>query len=354
MKTPIRVGLVGTGFAAQLHADGLVRCLDARIEIVCGIDNLDAFCSKWGVERKTADFRQLCNDPNVDVVTVCTPTFLHREVVEAAAAAGKDIICEKPLATNLDDARAMVKAADEAGVRLMYAEDWCFTPILGRVESLVKEGALGDILFVKAKEVHSGSHSEYARKIKYCGGGALFHIGCHPINWVRHLVGREVVEVVGRTSGGGEKNFVHKDYEGEDWGTASFKFDNGVEAFVEGNYITLGGMDDTVEIYGTKGSLKADVTLGSPIKIFSRVGYEYSIEKADNQLGWTRPAVDENWQLGFPTQVNYFIGCVRDEVEPMIGVRGRDGLASMEVAFAAYESAREGKVVRIADLRAKA
>jgi len=351
MKVPIRAGIVGTGFAAELHADALVRCRDARIEMVCGIKNLDSFCEKWGVQRRTDNYKELCADPDVDVVVVCTPTFIHRPVVVAAAKAGKDIICEKPLATKLEDARAMVKAAASAGVKLMYAEDWCFAPILKRVEEIVAEGAVGNILYVKAKEVHSGSHSEYAKKLEYCGGGALFHIGCHPINWVRHLVGREVVEVVGKTSGGGKSNMVHKDYEGEDWGVALFTFQGGVQGLVEGNYITLGGMDDTVEIYGTKGALKVELTLGGPIHVYSRVGYKYSVEKADNQLGWTRPAVDERWQLGYPAEIEYFIGCLRDGTEPMMGARGEDGLASMEVAFAAYESMRTGKTIKMKDFR---
>jgi predicted dehydrogenase len=353
MQTPVRVGIVGTGFAAGLHADALARCRDARLTMACGIEGLDEFCAKWSVERRTGDYRELCADPQIDLVIVCTPTFFHRPVVEAAADAGKPVICEKPLATTLEDARAMVRAARQAGVSLMYAEDWCFAPILKRVEEIVAEGALGRILYVKAKETHSGSHSQYAKKLQYCGGGALFHIGCHPINWVRHLVGAEVTEVVGKTSGGGASNLIHKDYEGEDWGVALFTFENGVQGFAEGNYITLGGMDDTVEIYGDKGALKVELSLGSPIHVFSRVGYAYSVEKADSQLGWTRPAVDELWQLGYPPEVEYFVGCVRDGREPMIGVRGEDGLASMEVAFAAYESARRGCTVRLADFRAR-
>ncbi len=351
MKTPIRAGIVGTGFAADLHADGLKRCRDAKIEMVAGIDKLDEFCGKWDVSRSTDDYKALCQDPDIDVVVVCTPTFFHRPVIEAAAVAGKDIICEKPLASTLEDARAAVKAAEDAGVRLMYAEDWCFAPILKRAEEIVKEGALGRILYVKAKEVHSGSHSEFAKKVKYCGGGSLFHIGCHPINWVRHLFGQDVVEVVGKTSGGGEKNFIHKDYEGEDWGVAIFTFEDGGQGFVEGNYITQGGMDDTVEIYGTEGALKVELTLGSPIHVYSKVGYSYSVEKLESQVGWTRPAVDELWQLGYPPEVEYFIGCIRDDKQPMVGVRGRDGLASMEVAFAAYESARTGRTIKMKEFR---
>ena len=232
--------------------------------MVCGIEGLDKFCERWEVSRRTDDFHELCQDPEVDLVTVCTPTFIHRPVVEAAAAAGKEIICEKPMATTLEDARAMVQLAGEAGVRLMYAEDWCFAPILKRVEEIVAEGALGKILYVKAKETHSGSHSEYAKKIKYCGGGALFHIGCHPINWVRHLIGSEVVEVVGKTSGGGNATWCTR-ITRERTGAWPCSLSAGASRdWCEGNYITLGGMDDTVEIYGYQGSAQSGPDPGQP------------------------------------------------------------------------------------------
>lgn len=348
----VRIGMVGSKFAADFHADSHSRNPKAEIVAVAAIDNLEEYSKKWGVKDTLTDFKELCRRDDVDLIDVCVPNFLHHDVVLEAAANKKHIICEKPLATTVEDAREMVDFCRKQGVKIMYAEDWIFAPALCRAIELIKEGAIGRMLWVKAKEVHNGSHSEYAKKLEYCGGGALFHIGCHPINWVRHLMGREVVEVVGKTSGGGKSNMIHKDYEGEDWGVALFTFEGGKQGLVEGNYITIGGMDDTVEIYGTKGALKVELTLGSPIHVYSRVGYEYSVEKADNQLGWTRPAVDENWQLGYPAEIDYFIGCLRDDTEPMMGVRGEDGLASMEVAFAAYESMRTGKTIRMKDFRA--
>ena len=110
----------------------------------------------------------------------------------------------------MEDAELIVKTCKDAGVKLMYAEDWVFAPSLRRAKAICDEGGIGDILYIKAKETHSGSHSPFAQKIKFCGGGAMIHLGIHPIGFVRYLKAKEVVEVVGKTSGGSEQNMKHQ------------------------------------------------------------------------------------------------------------------------------------------------
>ena len=181
-----------------------------------------------------------------------------------------------------------------------------------------------------------------------CRGGSLIHLAIHPIGYLLYLLGRgdnPVVEVTGRTTGGGEANFVHRDFEGEDFGLGILRFRNGEFGFVEGNYVTVGGMDDRVEIYGTEGRLTIDLTFGSPIQCYSRPGISYSIEKTDHNLGWTRPAVDEFYNLGYVEELRYFVDCVRTGQQPFYGTDGRAGLACLEVIQALYESARTGRTV---------
>jgi predicted dehydrogenase len=100
-----------------------------------------------------------------------------------------------------------------------------------------------------------------------------------------------------------------------------------------------------VEIYGTEGRLNVDLTFGSPIQCYSRPGISYSIEKTDNNLGWTRPAVDEFYSLGYVEELRYFVDCVRLDQEPFYGVDGRAGLACVELADALYRSHETGKTV---------
>ncbi|MHC4511772.1 MAG: Gfo/Idh/MocA family oxidoreductase [Planctomycetota bacterium] len=124
-------------------------------------------------------------------------------------------------------------------------------------------------------------------------------------------------------------------------------FADGKRALVEGNYITVGGMDDRVEVYGTEGRINVDLTFGSNIDVYSRRGYGYAIEKTDFTHGWTRPALDEFHSLGYVSEIDYFVDCVLNNREPKFAVSGAGGLACMKVVEGFYRSAAEGRTIRI-------
>lgn len=347
----VRIGIVGSKFAADFHADCYRR--NPRVEIVAAaaIDNLEQFAGKWRIPNTYSDYREMLERDDIDMVSICVPNFLHHAVAIAAAEAGKHIVCEKPLATSLEAGREMLAACRKNRVKLMYAEDWCFAPALMRAVEIVKEGAIGRLLYVKAREVHNGTHSPFAKDAKTCGGGCLIHLAIHPIGWLLHLLAdnwnNPVVEVIGKVNGGGAANYVHKDNSGEDWAVGVMKFKDGVHCFIEGNYITVGGMDDKVEIYGSDGRISVDLTFGSPLTVYSRPGYGYAIEKADHTLGWTRPAVDEFYNLGYVKELEYFADCVLEDREPMWAVSGEAGLKCLEIVRAMYESNAQSRTIPV-------
>ena len=108
----------------------------------------------------------------------------------------------------------------------------------------------------------------------------------------------------------------------------------------------IGGMDDKVEIYGTEGVIKADLTFGSPISVYSRPGYSYCIEKTDNTLGWTRPAVDEFFNLGYVKELAYVVDSILQDSSPTYGASGELGLACVEIIDAMYRSVKEAKTIQ--------
>lgn len=345
----IRVGIVGSKFAADFHCDAYSRNRAVEIVAVAALDNLEQIAGKWGIPRTYADYHEMFRTEKPDLVSVCVPNFLHHDVVIAASSAGLNVVCEKPLATTVEDAQEMLAVTQKNGTMLFYGEDWCFSPTIRRLDALIAEGGIGRVLYAKAKECHNGSHSPFARKLQTCGGGSFMHLGIHPIGYMLHLLGKgrnPVVEVTGRMTGGLASNFVHREFEGEDFGVGVMRFANGEFAFVEGNYVTVGGMDDKIEIYGTEGVLKADLTFGSNIDCYSRKGISYSIEKTDHNLGWTKPAVDEFYNLGYVDEMAYFVDCVIKREQPAYGVSGRAGLTCVELVRAFYESNREGRVIR--------
>lgn len=348
----VRVGIVGSKFAADFHCDAYSRNPNVELAAVAAIDNLEAISGKWRIPSTYTDYNEMLKRTDIDLISVCVPNFLHHDVVVAAARAGKHMVCEKPFAINTAQAQAMVAAIRKAGVKAFYAEDWVFAPALRRAIEVIREGGIGDVLYVKARECHNGTHSPFAKNAATCGGGSLIHLAIHPIGWALHLLGDEgrnpVVEVIGCVNGGGSGNYVHKDNTGEDFGVGIMKFRGGQHVFVEGNYITTGGMDDRIEVYGTQGVLKVDLTFGSPISVYSRPGYSYCIEKTDNTLGWTKPAVDEFYNLGYVHELAYAVECVQQDRQPMYGVSVELGLACNRFIEAMYQSSHEGRTVKVA------
>lgn len=190
----VRIGIIGTKFAGDFHAQSWAGIPDARIEAIADIDpeSRKSFAATHNVQKVYDDYRKLLKDPEIDLVDICLPNFLHAEVAIAAMKAGKNVICEKPFATTLEDGALIVDVQKETGQKYFYAEDWIFAPALVRAKNLLEEGAIGTALYLRGKEVHNGSHSPFAQKIEFCGGGSIIHLAVHPIGFFHHLLGMPV------------------------------------------------------------------------------------------------------------------------------------------------------------------
>jgi len=213
---------------------------------------------------------------------------------------------------------------------------------LNKALEIIEEGAIGKPLYIRARKSHCGSHSPFAQTIKYCGGGSMVHLGIHPVGFMLALKDGKWTELVAMTSGGSESNFIHKTMEGEDWAACLIKFADGTSALLEANYLTMGGMEDVIDIYGTKGCLHLDLTFSSAINCYSIPGLSYTVEKAEITTGWSKPAVDEKFNLGYVGEIRHFMeSCLKNE-DAKVGLRGIDGLEALKVINLIYKSAREG------------
>lgn len=347
MRKKIRVGIVGVGFAARLHAIAYKRHPLVEITAVAGTkkEKVDLFKQEFSIKRGYIDYRDMLRREEIDIISICVPTFLHKEVAVAAMKAGKHVVCEKPLAINSREAEEMIAEAKNQNVLLMYAEDWIFAPALRKAVEISREGGIGDVLYIRAKESHSGSHSIYAQKVCYAGGGAMIHLGIHPVGFVLAFMDTSPKRVWGITSGGGNANLMQKGCEGEDWGLGVIEFQDGKVCQVEANYITRGGIYDIVEFYGTEGLIEVHLTHGSPLRVFSLKGLKYTVEKAELTCGWSFPAVDEYNSLGYQDEIDHFVKCVLGESEVKKGARAEDGLQALKVIEAIYTSAKEGRCI---------
>lgn len=343
----LRVLIIGAAFSADLHSDGYSRILD-KVDIVGICDkNTDAIktlADRYGFEGYEAydDIDTAIENCDCDLVDICMPNFLHHYVAIKAMNAGRDIICEKPLATTVEDAEDMVKTAEKLGKHIYYAEDWLFAPAFRKAISIIESGQLGKMLYVRARECHSGSHSPFAQTIKYCGGGCMVHLGVHPVAFMLAMKDNKWAEISAMSSGGGDNNIIHHKMEGEDWAGAFMRFADGTYATLEANYITVGGMEDILDVYCEKGTIHVDLSFSGPVKVFSIPGLDYTIEKAEVTTGWSNVAVDEKYSLGYCGEINHFVDCALAGKDAQVGLRGIDGYETLRVINLIYKSAKDG------------
>jgi myo-inositol 2-dehydrogenase/D-chiro-inositol 1-dehydrogenase len=344
----VGIGLVGAGFISNLHAEAFTHVPSAQVHAVASTTEAHAraFAERHRIARFHTDYRHLLDDDAIDIVTVALPNHLHRDVVVAAAAAGKHVICEKPRARTLAEADEMIAACRQAGVLLMYAEELCFAPKYVRAKELVDEGALGRVFVVQQGEQHFGPHSDWFWDIDRSGGGVLMDMGCHAVEFARWIYDKPAAESVTAELG----TYVHTARtRGEDHAIATVRFAGNRVGLIETSWAKRGGMDDRAEILGADGVTYVDLLRGSSLTTYSENGYGYAVEKAPDTRGWTFAMFEELWNYGFPQEMRHFVDCVQHARTPL--ETGEDGRAVLEILYAMYQAAgSDGRVTLPLDL----
>jgi len=344
MSKKVGYGLVGSQFITTIHTESIKSVPDAAIIAVMSPTpgNAEKFAKQHGIPHAFTELDQMLAMPEIDVIVIGAPNYLHCEITLKAAAAGKHVICEKPLCMNLAEADQMIDACKKANVKLMYAEELCFTPKYVRLKHLLDEGALGKPVLLKQSEKHDGPHAPHFWDVERSGGGVTMDMGCHGIEFFRWVLGRPKIKSVYAQMG----TQVHTDKTiGDDNAIIILEFENGVVAIAEESWTKLGGMDDRAEIHGSEGVAYADVLQGNSIQTYSTKGIGYAVEKAGNTVGWSYVMYEEAWNYGFPQEFAHFTDCIKNDKQPL--VTGEDGRAVLEVIFAAYESAGTGRKVAL-------
>jgi len=344
MKAKVGVGLIGSQFISTIHAKALQSVADAEVVAVTSptAGHAREFAKAHGIPHHFTSLDQLLARDDIDMVVIGAPNDLHCEITLAAARAGKHVVVEKPLCVNLAEADRMIAACQRAKVKLMYAEELCFTPKYVRLKELLDEGALGKPVLLKQSEKHDGPHAAHFWDVERSGGGVTMDMGCHAIQFFRWLNGRTpITSVYAQMS-----TSVHSaKTRGDDNAILILEFANGVTAIAEESWTKLGGMDDRAEIHGSEGVAYADVLQGNSIQTYSKRGVGYAVEKAGDTSGWSFTMYEEIWNYGFPQEFAHFVDCVKRDKAPL--VTGEDGRAVLEVIMAAYESAGTGRKVRL-------
>ncbi len=319
--------------------------------------------TRFGYERATADWREAVNDPAVDAVVILTPNHLHREMALEALAAGKHVVCEKPLAPSADDAREMLSAAERAGVVHQTGFNWRLTPAVQQAKKLIDDGTIGQVRDFRGHWLSDFAFDDslpmlWRFKRKTAGSGALGDLGSHVVDFARFLVG-EIEAVCGvdatytkvRTRADGAPEEVDVD------DTTAFlaRFAGGPHGFMEASWATPGRKSFAgFELHGSLGSLSFDWERMSELRFYD------SRDPVDRQgfrtilVGPGQPGGEHFWpiagyQIGYADtkvlQLLDFIGAIVEGRAPQTTFS--DGLAAVRLEESVIDSCNSGGWVSV-------
>jgi predicted dehydrogenase len=386
----IRVGLVGCGFAAELHMYAYRRVYGVDVEVrtvAARGDHLVDFARRHHIPNTCRSFRELIADRELDVIDICTPPNLHAPMIVEAMQAGKHVICEKPFAGYfgrdgdkapigkfvpkalmyerlLEEMRQTRAAIESSGKLFMYAEDWIYAPAVTKTVEILK-ATKDKILFMKGEESHSGSHAAHAAHWATTGGGSLIRMGCHPLSAVLYLkqveatARGETIAVasvtcdVGNVAAclpPGERGVVSSSpVDVEDWGTLTVTFSDGTKGTVFSGDMIAGGVRNLIETYTSGGALFANITPNTHMLSYQtseeKLAGVYITEKVDRKTGWQYICLEEEWTRGYLQEIQDFMECAATGRQPLAGL----ALAyeTIKVNYAGYWAAEDGRRVTL-------
>ena len=374
----IGVGLLGYAFMGKAHANGYRKMpvffypppAVPRLVAICGRteEAVAEAAKRYGFETYYTDWRKLIADERIEVVDNCLPNNMHAEPCIAAAESGKNIICEKPLAATLEDAKAMYEAAEKAGVKNMTAFNYRFVPAIRLAKNLIDEGYIGKILQYRAVYLQEWIMDPnfplvWRLRKSVAGSGALGDLGAHIIDLARFLVG-EVASVCGMT-----ETFIKErplpenpeekgEVDVDDVFIAMARFKNGAIGSFEASRFCAGRKNyQRVEIHGTEGSIVFNLERLNELEVYSK-------KDPEDRMGFRNILVTESvhpfiehwwphghiigWEHTFVHEIHHFIDCIVNDkpVAPMAATF-YDGLKCQEILSAIEESSEKGKWVEI-------
>ena len=273
-KKTLNIGIIGTGFMGKAHAfayrSALAAFPDIPVPVLRMIADVNAESAakaahQYGYEKSTGDWRDLINDPTIDVVSITTPNTLHKEMALAAIVAGKHVHCEKPLSPTLRDSEEMMKAAEAKGITTQVGFNYIKNPMLKVARDMIASGELGEITGFRGIHAEDYMHDPagpWTWRIDPSGGpGVIADLGSHIIGMARFLLGpiasvnadvETVIKQRPKVLGSDEMVPVLVD----DIARILLRFDKGFGGSIEANWLKTGrNMQLSFEIEGSKGAI---------------------------------------------------------------------------------------------------
>ena len=348
-KTPVNVAVIGAGGIGQDHLNSFKLHPRARIVALAEVsaERGRLAAEQFSIPEVVADYRKLLARDDIDVISIALPNYLHAPVALDALRAGKNVMLDKPMATNARDAAKLVAEARRRGVLFMVGQNFRFNADTQTARQVIDEGALGDIYHAKTSWVRRAGipriGSWFTQK-QFAGGGCTYDIGVHALDRCLYLMGEfEAASVSGQTfakfgpRGLGNGNWGKSEinpkaaFDVDDLSVALIKLRSGRTVLLEASWAAHGAEIDLngTQLFGTEAGLSLP-----PVKLFRQTRKGYAAETID-----TRPS---------PVHTNrmvHFIDCLLGKAKPF--VKPSESLAVQRILDAIYVSAATGREVRI-------
>ena len=337
MTRKINVGLIGAGRIGKLHAEHLAyRIPEANLAAVSDIvsEAAEELAAKLQIPAVYADYRRIMKDEAIEAVVICSSTDTHTEIIEAAAAAGKQIFCEKPIDHDLGRIDHALAAVEQAGVKLQIGFNRRFDPGFRRAQEMVASGKIGipHILRITSRDPEPPP-IEYVR----VSGGIFLDMTIHDFDMSRFLIDSEVQEIY---AAGGVMIDPDIGKAGDiDTAVITLKYASGTLGTIDNSRKAVYGYDQRVEVFGSEGVVIVSNRTPDSAAISNAEGVHASLPLF---------FFLERYTESYIAELRAFIRCVQQDTDPL--VTGIDGRVAVVMGYAAEKSYAENRPVRLSEI----
>ena len=328
----IGVGIIGLGRIGRLHAGHLAAAVPGARLVAAAVDPEhrrrliaanDAPC------RLVDDVTALLSLPELDAVVVASPSSLHHAHIAAAAASGKAIFCEKPLADSVADANAALAAVERAAVPFQIGFQRRFDPGFVRARELIVAGAIGEVEMFRGITCDRIPPVDFLRT----SGGLFWDLAIHDFDAARFLTGDDIVAV--HAAGAIAVESALAEFDDVDYGIVTLRFRGGALGVVQSSWRAPYGYDIRAEVHGSRGKVVTEVDEKTATRLYDRRGLV--VERHDQFV--------ERFRIAYLAELQAFIDALQADRSPRPGAA--DGLAAVRVADAATRSRREARLISL-------
>lgn len=343
---PLNIGIIGCGKITQVRH--IPEYLDNPNCRILGYYNrtparAEEMAKKYG-GRVYLSYMEMLEDKDIDAVSIAVANQMHAEVSIAALKAGKHVLCEKPMATTLEECEAMVKAAEESGKKLLIGHNQRLAIGHQKAKELIDGGLIGEIITFKTTFGHGGPETwsinpgknTWFFDKKAAVMGVMADLGVHKTDLIQFLTGQKIVETTAKLATLDKQDEEGKLIGVDDNAICIYKMESGIIGTMHASWTYYGPEDNSTTLYGKKGIMKIYDDPTYAIKVYLNDGEKISFELGNIQTN------EKQTKSGV---IDLFIESILEDKETELS--GKEALSAMRAVFASAESSDSGKTVAI-------